>query len=435
MSVFIAYGATAQSRSDKLLNAVSASAPKSDELQINYIDLTSANPAAPPRFQKGQRTNQLKTAQAFEHTRFARRLGSINAISAGANGELYVSDAESGRVFILPDRDQNGRPEQIRPIPYRFDRPSAVVELGDYLYIADRAALWKYKAGSPPVAIASLQNIPSTGRYFLHAPSNRIDPAKTDPAKAGPAQAGDKVQTQRLTLGYTTQTGDSRTVSINPQTGIASPLAQASGELIDVTSDINGVLWTALRSGNKLHIGRGLSAGSALPIDFAASSIALGQGRALPADWPAALRDHIFISRNNPVDVIAVPTSLGAVLPKGVNIISGFQVGRTAWGRAGALHVDTRGLFVADPFNGDLWLIRPKPKTFTREDRRKGRLGEAVDNLKQAQDKQEAPLKRNPLANIYESLIPDAPDPIAPDPIVPRPIVPGPTAPANKPEP
>jgi len=103
---------------------------KAETANGDYRDLTLPTQSAPPRLQKGQRVDKLQTVDGLDIKRFARRLGDIQSVSRGAQGQLYTTDARTGRVFIIPDSDQNGRPEQIRALPYRFDTPSAAIEMG-----------------------------------------------------------------------------------------------------------------------------------------------------------------------------------------------------------------------------------------------------------------------------------------------------------------
>jgi len=376
----------------------------------NYIDLTIPPKTPRARLQKGQRINTLKTLDGLEIKRFARRLGEISSIARGAEGQLYVTDPHSGRVFIVPDRDQNGRPEQIRPLPYRFNAPSAAIELGGYLYIADREALWKMPkariSAEKPIKLASLQNTQSTGPYFL--------------AAQGSSAPQDTAQ---LTLGYTAQTGKVRLLSIDTQTGratlqdetdgtqlrLAAPsrprdiVSRASNEsAADLSSSTKP--WAAYQTQDGLRIGAGLNNPAVFSPAAAIAGLALPHSDNLPDNWPKALHDHIFISQVNPVSVSALPTSLGTVLPRGREVFSGFQNSRTAWGHPGVLHIDKRGLFVADPFNGDLWLIRPKPTKADLEKR--NRVNAALTRLKTASEQAEIPLKRDPLQSIQDSRFP-----------------------------
>jgi len=132
--------------------------------------------------------------------------------------------------------------------------------------------------------------------------------------------------------------------------------------------------------------------------------ITIARSDALAENWPKSLRNHIFMSRGNPVTVTAMPSAFGAVLPRGREVFSGFQNSRTAWGQAGALHIDKRGLFVADPFNGDIWRVFAplKPKDKTGADS----IDRALGDLKAAQIQAETPLKSDPLKSVYDTRFP-----------------------------
>jgi len=381
-----------------LQTAYAQNKPKLEASPTDYSDLTQPLSAPPARLQKGQRVDKLETLDGLIIKRFARRLGAITAISRGPEGQLYTVDRKSGRVFIIPDGDQDGRAEQIRPLPYRFNAPSAVLSLGENLYVADQDAIWQIPQGrfsnQGPLRLANLKNTNSTGRYFLTAHQTATD------------------NSANLRLGYSTQNGTARLISVDVKTGQAALIDETDGELRQLVMSSTGKPWIAYRNKDGLHIGLNFDTATALGQTVTLNGLALPQNNLAsdkipddnkPDGLAASLRDHIFISRNDPIDVIAAPTSLGSILPRGRTVFSGFQNGRTAWGRAGALHLDARGLFVADPYNGDLWLVKRKPlNTRSPENPMKG-----IVSLKAVRAQQESALKRDPLEGIYDSLFPD----------------------------
>lgn len=382
-------------------------AAKSQPSKHNYTDLTLPAKAPSPRFQKGQSVDKLRTIDGLKIKRFARRLGDIQSIMRGANGQLYTTDARTGRIFIIPDSNQDGRPEQIRALPYRFNNPSAAIELGDYIYIADSQAIWKLPKArtsfQEPQRLASLENIKSLGPCFL---------------AAGAARSGKAAD---LILGYSSQNGKARLLSINVDTGHATLIQEGAGRLEQLTSLDGSQPWLVYRNPDGLHIGTSFEGSTALGQALYIHGIVLPHSDKLPKNWPKALENHVLISRGNPINVTAMPSSLGSVLPRGFEIFAGFQSNRTAWGQAGALHIDKRGLFIADPYNGDIWRVyaplkdkdKAQDKAESKANHDKVRL--ALENFESAKIDAETPLKRDPLKGAYESHFPISSAPKAPE--------------------
>ena len=217
--------------------------------------------------------------------------------------------------------------------------------------------------------------------------------------------------TSHLTLGYTTQTGKARLISIDTQTGRAALQDETEGVLLQLSATSGPKPWRAYSHQNELYIGTDFDS-AAIGTSLAVNGMVLPDRSTTPSEWPKSLDDHVFISQANPINVTALQTSLGTVLPRGRTIFSGFQNGRTAWGRAGALHMDKRGLFIADPYNGDLWLI--KPETKVKKTAGEDRIQAAVDKYRAASEQDQNPLKRDPLATVQDTFFPDPNDPQEP---------------------
>lgn len=363
-----------------------------------YEDLTLPVQAPAPRLQKGQRIDKLRAIDGLVMKRFARRLGEIGSMTRGTQGQIYTTDTKSGRVFIIPDSDQNGQPEQIRALPYRFDSPSAAMELGEHIYIADKQAIWKISksrtAFKAPIRLASLENVKSLGRFFL----------ASHPYLGSNSSQNTSEQATDIILGYSSQDGQARLISVNIETGRAELMAEAAGRLEQLVSMAGSKPWLIYRNQNGLHMGTNFIGSAPLGQSLDIHGLALPRTDQLPPNWPKILDNHVFISRGNPVSVTALPSSLGAVLPRGRDIFSGFQNNRTAWGQAGALHIDARGLFIADPFNGDIWRVFPPRQNPNNQP--KDSVSRALDNLNAAKIDAETPLKRDPLKSAYDSHFP-----------------------------
>ena len=416
----------------------------------DYTDLSQA--AAHPRvqLQRGARLDKLSTLMGFNFQRIASRLGNIQSLTLDEDSTLYSTDRRTGRVFVMPDRDKNGRPEQIRPLPYRFKSPNAVAIIGDDLFIADKEAIWKLpksqQSQRAPERLANLQNSQNLGQFFLITqPKPSLDNRRQTP-NSGPQnsplinanapslaggtdlrggsavpriaaqqqprvepiiartqrEAADKSQqNMRLILGYTNRLGTARIIAIDPINGQAQLLEENQAALLALKPSPDGRIWRAFKDDSGLYIGTDFNTASPLGASLNIHGLALPHRQDLPQNWPQYLHDHILLSQDNPAQIIALPTALGTITPQSLTLFSGFQDGRRAWGQAAHLQMDQRGLFMSDPFNGDIWLIKAKAKD--ADIPRQSRLDTVLAQLRAAKIEQEQALKRDPLKAVYDS--------------------------------
>ncbi len=312
----------------------------SESREDTLIDLTAASKnRSLIRLRTGKSSQTLQAGAGLTFKSLSQGLGTISALAMAANGTLYVADSSSGRIWRLPDRNQDGRFDSKQALPQRFDTPSGLAVHEQTVYVADRNAIWSIEGVHPPVKLAGLLKAKSKGQ---HHPLTISADRKT------------------LFLGLTTKQGKVRVLGVDIQTGAARLLQerQSDQDIIALGALGSGTPWVALDHA----VGPSLTQVFDLDSSHTLASLALPIGT---SEWPSALSTHVIVSRLSPdgYDVIAIPAGLGQIEGKGRIIFSGFLNAsrRAAWGVPGALYFDENGLIVADSKNGDLYRLSADP--------------------------------------------------------------------------
>lgn len=295
------------------------------------------------QMQRGGTSSSLQTLPELTVTISASGLGKISAIALSEDGTLYTADKETGRIWSLSDRGQDGKIDLRRPLPYQFIQPTGLATIGQTLYVADQNAIWSIDPRSSRQELAKLKASNSIGKLHILRPSH---------------------DDSSLILGLTTQDQKLRILKIDVHTGQASLISESSnGPLNSFAVNSGSDIWTATKST--------LGPMNAERIKFtagqSASDMILPHQYKRPLDWPAQLKDHVIISQDGPgaMRLIAIPTEFGQVSGEPRVLLEGFmnRSQRSAWGVPGAMVMDQRGLFLADRYNGTLLRLSPKAKT------------------------------------------------------------------------
>ncbi len=100
----------------------------------------------------------------------------------GVSGDdVFVSDTGSGKVYVLPDRNRDGKPDGMQTFASGLNQPHGLAFHG-YLYVAntDSVVRFKYKAGDTKASGApeKLVSLPAGGghstRTVVFGPDNRM---------------------------------------------------------------------------------------------------------------------------------------------------------------------------------------------------------------------------------------------------------------------
>src|SRR5207247_1264560 len=79
-------------------------------------------------------------AEGFERPRF---------MLLGPGKEILLSDSvEAGSVYVLPDRNGDGKPDEKRKIIEGLDRPYGLALWKEYLYVGEPGSVKRYKYDS-----------------------------------------------------------------------------------------------------------------------------------------------------------------------------------------------------------------------------------------------------------------------------------------------
>jgi glucose/arabinose dehydrogenase len=305
--------------------------------QAQNIDLNAApSTQIEPRLQKGKRPALLKTAKDFALEPVTTGLGNISALAYDGQTYLYASDRESGRVWRLSDRNRDGRYESKQALPHRFDNPSGIAIKNDHLYVADKNAVWSVKRSLPPSILAGLRQSDSKGEFHPLALS---------------------ADAQTLFLGLTTQSHETKILSIDTKTGVSDLMetGRTRSSIVSLSMAPNDAPWIITEN----SLGMRPSQLTQFDENQNLAGLALFSSN---SDWSEALPNHVILSRQSShgFDIVATPTNFGQATSKAEVLLNGFlsSSGRTAWGAPSALVFDTKGLILSDSFNGDLYRLR-----------------------------------------------------------------------------
>ena len=324
-----------------LLSSTSWAAPW-DIVPLASDDNVRAVSAVSVQKQRGGSSNNLNTLSELDLSQSTHGLGKVSAITISPDGTLYTADKNSGRIWSLADRRQDGKIDLRRPLPFTFQSPTGLAVIGDTLYVADTYAVWAIKPGQIPQELASLRSANSSGKpHILLAGYNE----------------------NHLLLGLSTKTDSFRILQLDINTGQATLIGEDQlGRLTSLSRRSNADIWVGAENtlgplgttSAKFYAGQSISS-MILPGQFT-----------VPEDWPRRLDRHIIAAQTGPaaMRLIAIPTEFGQISGQPRVLLDGFMTrsNRSAWGSPGPMVMDKRGLFFADPDNGTLWRLSPKPK-------------------------------------------------------------------------
>ena len=276
-------------------------------------------PALPAAAQEVRVRGGFAAAEAvdgLEAPIFARGLGEISDLALAEDGTVFATDARSGRIWVMRDRARDGRADTVQALPHRFDQPTGLASRGDTLFVADRGGLWAIRGGLTPRLVAPFQNSGA-----LPAPHPvAIQPDGT------------------LRLGLPMPDGTSRIVSVRPDTGEATPLAEWPGRIAAFSKGPFGAPGlTLLQDGATTRLGGFGAQPQALPSPARAAWVDAEAGVVL-LSGPDGLRAH----RATLMGLETDPD----VLLRGVE--------------GGAVVMDGRGILLASPQDGTIRVVRPR---------------------------------------------------------------------------
>lgn len=326
----------------------------------NAENSAQANTAAPaPLRRRAQGTRDTpKLGYGLYAERVATSLGQVSAMVSDAEGSLYVLSRDTGQLVHLMDRGLDGRMDTQRVLSSGFDTPTGLTLAGDYIYVADKSAIWRIDADGRKDSFVPLTNMTA----------GELRPLLT--------------YENKLLLGLSTDPNTSQVISVDIDSRMATLLTKIPEAPLRNLSYGGGQLWAA--AGQNLRpvtLQSNTDMAKAYPLETGAQALAVhlpSETTRLPDNWPAELKDHIIAlqgpTSSPPSDrasggnnIVALPTQFGAPTANLTLLAGGFSSrdGRSAWAAPSAISLDSRGLFFADRLSGNLWRLayddRPKP--------------------------------------------------------------------------
>ncbi len=340
------------------------SASPSGDMSSEVFDLTSIQNARPTGNLQYRRRGASETIigpKGWRSEIFAHNLGHVIDIGTDNQGHLYalsVTDKDeeraqrAGRVYRFEDRDQDGAVDVQRIILDDFVRPEAMVVSGDVIYIADQHVIWRYNIQSHEKApFVSLDNIqPQAGTKVLLAPDGELS----------------------VYFSYTAKDGQHNLVAIDKQSGTAKRLSRGGGTITAMARANQSALWAVM--GDHLlpltHKGFDTSRALALEPGVMIRDMMVPGQYVRPKGFEA-WRDAVLLvqgggrqldrSSSGGQNIVAIPTEFGQPQPRLKVLADGMvdKARRFSWGEPYALHIDARGLFIAEARGGTIWRLYP----------------------------------------------------------------------------
>lgn len=102
-------------------------------------------PTASPQPPAVAPLEDLKVPAGFTISAFASDLAGARLMAVSPDGVLYVARQSKGEVVALPDRDRDGRADQVEVVASGLTRPHSLAFRGGYLYIATNPAVLRMR--------------------------------------------------------------------------------------------------------------------------------------------------------------------------------------------------------------------------------------------------------------------------------------------------
>ena len=120
--------------------------------------------------------------QGFSLSVYASGFQGPRLMALAPNGDLFLSDTRAGRVYLLPDRDKDGRPDSLQVYAEGLSSPHGLAFHGGYLYVANTDAVvrFPYKVGDLKASAgpSKLVDLPAGGghstRTIVFGPDERM---------------------------------------------------------------------------------------------------------------------------------------------------------------------------------------------------------------------------------------------------------------------
>lgn len=114
----------------------------------------------------------LKVKEGFEIGVFAQNLGNARDLEFSPGGTLLTSVPNSGKVYALPDKDNNAQADEIKEILSHLNKPHGLAFYGNKLYVAQESKVTRFNWEEETLSAKEeriLLSLPSGGRHFTRS--------------------------------------------------------------------------------------------------------------------------------------------------------------------------------------------------------------------------------------------------------------------------
>jgi glucose/arabinose dehydrogenase len=114
----------------------------------------------------------LKVPSGFQVSVFARGVGSARDLEFTPDGTLLVSDTKDGKVYALPDKNSDGKTDEVKQILSGLDNPHGLALYNGKLFVAEETQVSRYSFDEKALTATkekTLFSLPAGGRHFTRS--------------------------------------------------------------------------------------------------------------------------------------------------------------------------------------------------------------------------------------------------------------------------
>ena len=148
---------------------------------LSPLALASSTPHRPTAAPDAE-LSQIKLPAGFTISYFARDVKSARALAVGPDGTVYVGTRDD-KVYALPDRDKDGRADEVVVIASGLNAPNGVAVRDGALYVAEINRILRYdniaaKLKQKPKPVVVYNKLPDNDwhgyRYIAFGPDGKL---------------------------------------------------------------------------------------------------------------------------------------------------------------------------------------------------------------------------------------------------------------------
>ncbi|GAA4362581.1 sorbosone dehydrogenase family protein [Hymenobacter saemangeumensis] len=142
-----------------------------------------AAPPAPSPAPAQANLNNIKLPAGFRIAYYAQNVGGARELALGPDGTVYVGSKEQGKVYALPDRNRDGKADEVITLASGLNNPNGVAVRAGSLYVAEINRILRYdniaaKLKNPPKPVVVYNKLPDDEwhgwRYIAFGPDGLL---------------------------------------------------------------------------------------------------------------------------------------------------------------------------------------------------------------------------------------------------------------------